>query len=413
MGDVSGFARFAGNALYYGGLYAASRWLTPGARKRGIGGGTFQGKFGGRPKRPRHANLGSGYHEKVTYASTISQPQCVYFGVTSYPGYAIGAANLSRMLWDICISIVRKFLKAHHPGRIEVETPDQHLGTFGVNQETWYLMARYPDDSNVQRQTTFPVVATTTIRSLAYDLASQITTDWRDGYEPFMLGNFMTSTSVPQSIMFLNNMVVKASCTNVITVQNQSTADDSAAGETEGNTTVDITANPLKGKLFFFKHIGPEIGSGWKASRTDGTSTDDMWGVYKLLRPSVGTLYNITAPTDAATGCWVTVPKADYFKNCSGVKDVGMEPGTQKVYKIRFKFKGPLTNYLRAENSNFGTELSHAYKKGMGQSVFLVLEKRLRQSATNVKLAYQVDTYIRTDVYKRKQYMTYHVETNV
>lgn len=430
MADPSLFARVAGNALYYGAGYYLSRYMNGPSRKRGIGGSTFQGKFGGTPKRPRYAKLDKGYSEKVTYAAVAQGPSCCYLGITSIPTATLGGNGHTRLLADICIGIWRDFFRFYHPGRYEFETPDQVLSSMiNIVNEGYSLICRPPDPgSGGDSIDQFTITVNTTLRDLGFSLASAMMGAWRNGLEPFRLEHSVNvSPYTCGGSMYLNNIIVKAKVTNVVTIQNQSLADDSTGGDADANTTVDVSANPLKGKMFYMKHIAPEISTGYKYEGADNSSTADQWGATYLKDTVIGTLQNIISPDQTATGvpangCWKIIPKADYFKNCTGVKDIGLEPGVQKTFKLRFRFVGPLTNYLRGEFTNYnavtttpgqGIAYQPAYKMGMGQCVLLAFEKRLRQTGSTVNIAYQVDSYIKTSVSKKRQYMTYHVETNV
>lgn len=426
MAEPSRFARIAGNALYYGALYAGNRYMSSGnaVRKRGIGGANYQGKFGGYVKRPRYAKLDKGYAEKVTFASVAQQPQCLYLGFTSVPTAVYGTIGYSRLLQDVCISILREFFRNYHPGKFEFETPDQDLYTAGLSVDGFNLSCRSPGGGLSAYLTFTPATAAngTTLRVMGAQFAQFLMQQWDSGYEPYQLSCTSPGTgSAPVGIMWLNNLIVKASCTNVVIIQNQSLADDGAAADLDVNTTVDVSANPLKGKMFYMKHVCAEIGTGMRSGFGDPTVIGDTWGANNLKTTTTGTLQNVIAPTNAADGCWKVIPKADYFKNCTGVKDIGLEPGVQKTFKLRFKFTGALTNFLRGEYSNYmgtsalgtGVSAQPSYKQRFGQCVILAFEKRLRQTGSQITVAYQVDTYIRTSIKKKRQYMTYHVETNV
>lgn len=404
------------------------------SRKRGIGGVNFQGKFGGRPKRFRSSKLAKGYAERVTYAAVQSAPQCAYLGFTSIPCISQGVnPGYSRLLADICIAILRQFFRSHFPGKIEFETPDQVINAFGCAVYNYNVQFRNPTGQSFVDSSVFSSASnqiSTTLRDMANNMASIITAQWRLGLVPTMLYAYVPTgdtSPVPVGTMWLNNLRVKCSCTNVITVQNQSLADDGAIGDLDANTTVDVSANPLRGRIYYMRHVTPEVGVGLPMS-SDATVTDDLWGSINLRRmtDAGSTLSNVLAPTAAATGCWKVLPKPEYFKNCSRIKDIGLEPGVQKTMKLRFNFHGTLTNFLRGEYNNYavanqlgvtdtsvGLSLQSGLKMGFGQIALMAFEKRLRQTGSLITVAYQIDSYIRTSIYSRRQYMVYHVETNV
>lgn len=412
-----------------------------GSRKRGIGGGNFQGRFGGRPKRFRSSKLFRGFAERVTFASHQDANSCCYLGFSSIPTISsggFGATNpgYSRLLADICISILRDFFRYHFPGHLEFETPDQAMFDGSIDKYTINLRSSEPASLLGYTDTTIfsgASAATTSLRDVANNLANSITAFWRVGQVPQSLYAFQTSTAatggVPLSYMWLNNLVVKCSVVNVITVQNQTLADDAVTGDGDANTITDVTANPLRGRVFYLKDIAPVVGVG----RQIGTNGDksDMWG-HQYLRnfaEAGSTLGNVLAPSNQlpATGCWKVIPKPEYFKNCRKVKDIGLEPGVQKTLKMRFNFRGTFTDFLSGEYNNYaiaqldglqtttnnGLALQSGLKSGFGQLALLVFEKRLRQTGSLITVAYQVDSYIRASVFAKRQFMTYHVETNV
>lgn len=399
----------------------------------GVGGGNYQGRFAGRVKRPRPPKLYRGYAECVKFAGVARDNQCVYLGFTSISGISYSATNgpgYSRLLQDICVSILRVFFKSKYPGCVEFETPAQSLNALNISSYNFYYKSRQ-HSGGTATDTQLTIGPTTSLFDLAGVLAGTMTYQWSLGYLPMALfcSDSGATNGNPRGYMWLNNLIVSASCTNCITLQNQTLADDGAANDGDANTTIDVSANPIKGRMFYMRHLTPEVCVGYRlGDGVDVTNTDDLWGAINLRRAVEGTLFNVISPgISYSTGCWQVVPPAEYFKHVSGVKDISMEPGVQKSFKLRFHFNGSLTNFLRGEYSNFadvtttatpaatlaGLSLQGGLKSGFGQCVLLALEKRLRQTGVQVVLAYQIDTYIRTNVRSTRQPMSYHVETNV
>lgn len=462
-------------------MYKRSRRATgPSARaKRYRPSGVYDGKFTGPRDTRRNAVLKSGYAETHIHTGTVTQDGAAYIGIASYPAFKGGSqAQYGRVLEDICIAILRKYFRNYHPGKIEFSTPDQtfdqvldySVGTgYGQSYNYEYIHIKFgkPDGTYTQSEGTFPganenkflyfssttLIPTgetlyTNLRSLGEAIAKQIMHMYvNHGDVPLCIRGarvFYTTTvdgTVPfynttyHSTMWMTNCKVSAKVKTVLTVQNQTVADDTTEGFK--NTMIDVSCNPIRGKLFYFKDLGPKLKAGFDlGADADGNpSTEDEWFHYWFSKPTDnetvgGLLRNIYIAKDAnaanvdPVGCWKTIPERAYFSNCANAYNVTLDPGHIKTVTTRFRFYGTLWNFLKGErlqidNQNDyeaggeGEVRSAGFAKGMGTSVILAMEKRLRAGTEGVQLQWQVTTHIATDCsIKGRSYMTKDVVTN-
>lgn len=403
--------------------------IMAGPKRSASYGGVWQGSFPGRVKRHKSSKLYKGYKETIMHADQHSMLNVNYFGVQSYPAHPVASG---RLFVDFWISILRHFFKNNHPGRIEFETPDEAIDsllsvpiaptvTASDLNETIRIVYRNPGGSTRIEGTprtlcssAVPPTTTYTLRSLATELANEVNTQWNAGYEPQLLQVYSavvaSATYVATiGVMRLDQVILKGSVTNVIKLQNSTVAD---VGEAIGDAdlTNNIQSNPLHGRIYYFNGLCPTLATGYDVSGTNGP---DEWAAANLSVPNTGTANNIIAPTVACTGCWKTLPKQDYFKNCVGYKAVQLEPGVQRSLVVRFKFNGYMTSFLKKSRTAFTTPAtSNDYGFGMGQTVLVALEKRIRYGSVPVNIDYQVDTHISTSMSLKRQAMTLSVTTN-
>lgn len=427
-------------------------------------GGIYHGKFSGPVKRPRKSGIYHGFKEKVLYSNVSEQNKCWYLNISSLP-YATdpdGTASESdsytnRVLVDICASIIREFYRKHHVGRIDLVSPDdqpKYYLSFTVDsssvQEEWLNLVFMQTDGGATVNQDFVVFEGTTsytLLGLARTMAYHIWTKWKSGYIPMMLSCTDTAGGAGTRVgyrgtMNLHQMLVSADVWTKVLLHNVTHSDTSVIQDNpEGTADVytapdsitNVNADPLRGKLYYNKRLCPQPKTGIMLGTTTaptGSVQEDEWFMNSMRFPQTYGVRNIWLPSPsdptiaaagAPTGCWVTVPKPDYFKYCTGVKDVTLEPGVMKSFNVEFHFQGYLTTFLeKLANQFHGSSMSSVYdnlstKTAFGNCVLVALEKRMRyDSATSdpIKIAYQVETFISTDIKSKRQPMTYHVETN-
>lgn len=419
-----------------------------GGNKRMVAGGNWTGKFKAPVKRPRRINLKDGVHDEYIYSDAKEQPMVGYLGITSYPCVRASSTGVSTQFQTsyqfirVIEAALRYFFRYQHPGRYEFQTFDQTFESFNIpttanysTAEGMVIMYQTPDGSTITAGTDFiymnydtdatPRPAYNTLTKLATAIANEMYVQWQDGKEPLYMkswqGALVGTTGLQFAVagMNLNQLRFRTNCTTVLTVQNQTIADDGTGGTTNtlANTTIDISANPLHGRIFYFSDIAPKFATGYDYVNNDGP---DEWGAINLSTPdSDSDLQNVYAPTKTPEGCWMTVPKAQYFSNCTGTKDVQLNPGEIKEFKLRFKFGGRLVDWLRADISNFKSlnpakaDIENlAYHKGMGQCAIMAVEKRIRNATTKVQLSYTVKTYTHATVRMNRQSLTVRTRAN-
>lgn len=399
--------------------------------RKGIG-GQFQGRFGGKRHKPSGDKYTSGFAEKDIYANTWSMGHTLYIGFQSYP-YTSNYSDVSianntpgRVFVDIWVAILRKYYKSYHVGRLEFMNPTQPLNSYVGGSEVWSILSERPDgNSSGAVQDTYTTVAADTLISLATQLAKICMSQFIRGKIPLRLVCQFGGTGMG-GYMMLNQTYVTAKCTTVITVQNQTLADDINNNEGEANTTVDITANPLKGKLLYFSDLYPRFAAGY-----GNGDVEDEWGPRWLAPNSFdgglvvagsSNMLNVVRPYNGTsvqtpTGLWKAIPSPSTFSNLSAVQDIGMEPGVQKTFKLKFRFNGTLANFMKHDRTVFSASplqlFSGEYSYGMGTSVYLVLEKRIRRATNPISIGYQVETNIKTGCYTKHQTMTKLVTCNI
>lgn len=408
---------------------------------RGAGAaGVYHGKFGGRPRRPRKTPiLYNGFAEVVKEGRTHASNSAIYIGAASYPSSdpanSTDPAKAGRALVDIVVALLRRYFLHNHPGKFEFNSADQFFADLiqpisnnpDIDTSTECLAINYMQADGTKVSGTEVVfsgagAANYSLRSLAKVVADEIMTQWRLGREPMIMRTYIRTPNLAGghtmiATMKLNNLVVKCKCLTTMTVQNTTVARDAGTEEDQDSIT-NVEAAPLFGKLFYFRDIGPIQALGMRLNNEGVPAPqDDDWFAANLYNPRFGELKNIYSYDDVSpTGCWKVVPRPDYFKNCSGVLNVELEPGVQKKFSLRFNFVGKLTDWLKREVTNYkkgetGGTATFALQRGMGTCAILCLESRIRSTASRpLKIAYEVDTYVRTSVLTRRDGMVQHVE---
>lgn len=411
-----------------------------GYRRKAVGsGGVWQGKFPGSVKRPRKDDIRNCFKETVLYAGQHSADGVNYLGLLSMPAYEDPSRvsglmeNGCRVLTDINISILRYFFRNCHPGHFEFESSDQRIrdlmlpGTANDQTETFRLTYRSPTGGAQQTGTPFSIlsaISNFTLRTLAVELTGEMMYFWKRGYEPsFMQCYINIATGVPPYVsvtgaLRLDQLIVKAVVKNVLKLQNGTLAEvGDAAGDAD--LTTNILSNPVRGKILYFKGLAPVVNTGYDAT---ATVQDDEWFQNNLRIPNDGTIRNLITPSVKPVGGWATIPRASYFKNCIGEKDVTLEPGAQRSFTLGYKFSGYLSTLLQKLYTAYGTDAAgltgtttHAgFSHGTGSCAVVCFEKRIRTGDTPVVLDFQLDTHIMTTVVTKKHIgMIHHVEANV
>lgn len=445
----------------------------------GVGGSaTWQGRFKGRPYR-HYVDLASGHKEEVKVAGQLQQADALYIGCTSYPvfdkvqndGTPLLPANLlnnsgtyavSRALKVMCVSILRHYFRHFHAGRFEFESSNASYSSMlnmtgggsyvGSNENInlYYFDAQGTGkvftQLNILNGTTGGAGTYDNLWSMAEAMANDITGRWYTGAMLACIDVSRTSTTSPypvlesHGVMRMEKVKLAFDCVTVLNVQNQSVADT-----TGGTNALDIESNPLHGKIFYFRGPSPAFASGYDT--TGGTGFSDEWGVDNLgipllasttagnwnVSPYMCNMYTAKGAgayqftLNAPGGGWATIPKEGYFKNCVGSKSVSMEPGVQKKFALKFKFKGTLTDWLKKDLLSFAVNNPTStvaqnqvldFTRGHGSCAILVLEKRIRDFAgTNaqfpVSVAFQTDVFMKSKCWCLRTNMMQRVETNV
>lgn len=407
----------------------------------------FDGKYTGpfpfpnkRPKagKTKAALKGSrGHHEgnvdalygtnvaMIGFSSFVRRPD-----VTTDNNNNIGVAC---PMYHICVGILREMFKktwnigferhdqrldelfldgTPHNGRIDIIYKIEPLST-GVSGST--ITPTWGAD------TSLTLSASSTLQSLANNMAKIII-----GTSNFGARGYVISSGVPQKrtlygvafaqdfasptgtaykyigLTRLDKRIVNVRSTSVIYVQNQTTSDGLSY------STDVIDANPIAGKIFYFKDPAPKvkypIGTNASVSRTEWKLMHDA-NADGVIYPNTTSLGSTTSHSP-----WEQIPTTDMFVNCSRYSSVSLAPGEMRKLTLKFKFKGPLQKFIEGHDlgnsdmvegstdnpvtdGNPSKYQTMNMTSAMGTSVLFAFEKRLSTGTNAVGLAVQRNVY--------------------
>lgn len=237
-------------------------------------------------------------------------------------------------------------------------------------------------------------------------------------YRPELYGVTVTNTfsgttvSTSTGMLRLDNTYIRVNTKSIVYIQNQTTADSGAL------STDVIDANPVHGKIFYFRDPAPEV-------RFDQNNNSTYTGVgeQKLMidANADGIIYPNTTQIGTNTGpnqisAWNQIPQADMFKNLSKYSNFSLAPGEMKKISLTFKFDGLIQKFIEGHNLPNSTMVPGAttqlnnpsiyqtlnQKHALGTSILFAVEKRLSTGDGNVEIAVQRNVWCSAIIKKRR-----------
>lgn len=196
-----------------------------------------------------------------------------------------------------------------------------------------------------------------------------------------------------KAIFRVDKMKIKIRTKNTIYIQNQTTSDANSL------STDVVDTNPVKGRIFLFKHIAPIVR--YIQSR-DSTLVRDE---YKLMHDvnGDGVIYpDADVGGDTSTTynnqAWGQIPSTDMFTNCKSFSNISLQPGEIKRFDFGFSYNGYINRFLQGlDLSGLGvSQAQNSYAiartgsdRSLGTSVLFAFDKRLSTGSNGVELAVQ------------------------
>jgi hypothetical protein len=197
---------------------------------------------------------------------------------------------------------------------------------------------------------------------------------------------------VNQPVMPLEGQYLTAYSVVRMHIQNVTPADDG------GLSTDRVDVNPIKGKLMRFKDPTPVI----KDHRgIDDTATINYGYVLQNDINGDGIIW--PNPATPPGGPWTQLPTADMFRNCSGMANISLEPGSIKDYSLTFKFSGTIQALMKGFNNSqwqfsssapISRTIPSTVNKQFGQSFMFALEKRMPTGNAAVSVNFHYELYV-------------------
>lgn len=378
-------------ARFVGGVRKALKARKPaGFKSTGGPNARFAGKFKKGRKVARDPYASKGFRHTVEIHGTVSDPDCVYVGHSTFSGiqtlellsqvllrklFAKAGvqirdihepirgyqANTSSM-WRIVITRVNK-----EDGT--VDTSVQHTTPAGAD-ESIYLM--------VGDQQAGVVGSFTGLYNVLYDAAlGGNGADVRNVRIPTSIALYQEEENITQFFQFRAELKLDNEHVNIMTkselkIQNRSV---SASG---GTTTESVDANPLMGKLYHFNGGAPRARVPYVNFIE---SVPDMSGVITTRAAQL-----------TATGAQYMSepPGGKAFWNCKSIAKIGLQPGQIRYDSISFKRKMQIHKFLKA--MNLGSGPSQRQINLFGKSALIALEDVINVNASqNIVCSYEVN----------------------
>jgi hypothetical protein len=233
------------------------------------------------------------------------------------------------------------------------------------------------DDALTTSVVSFGTGATSTFEAFVAAVRDSLKSKIASGWQPyeFMIWNPTTQvTFVPNTD--LEDAKLKLSFTNVITIQNHTTA---PGGSSDSH---DIAAQTLKGKIYKFNHAAPRLRKEIHKTAEYDAFGDEVTDVPKEIAVGSSGDHHLRHPQAARA----------YFTNCAGVADVALPPGDAKKVVQKFTYSGKFINFM---NKSILRSTSSVYPAthAIGSNYWFAFERVNRHGTTNVNIAYNVECH--------------------
>jgi len=389
-------------------------------RRRPTGDGHYKGRL---PKPTRQARPGrvalNGHRLELERFGTATHANVCYLGAQVAPAAAIGKS--------VGVAFFRMVMKRHY--QIEYSSVTQAIRTAGSGLGNGTSIADanfyyFPVALKFWRKTTpstgtptydqppacvytFPVPGSTSNVNAFADwfvanvfmstfFGGQVAASNQQQFElhgyQFVHAADTSANFVNQSVMPLEGQYLTAYSVVRMHIQNVTPADDLSL------STDRVDVNPIKGKLMRFKDPTPVI----KDHRgIDGSAPVDYGFLLQQDVNGDGIIW--PNPATPPSGPWTQLPTAEMFRNCAGMANITLEPGSIKDYSLTFKFSGTIQALMKGFNTSenlsaLGVPLSRplpsTINKQFGQSFMFALEKRMPTGNVNVSVNFAYSLYV-------------------
>nr|UOF76974.1 putative capsid protein [Cressdnaviricota sp.] len=368
---------------------ATSSRKTGGARYRTLG--RYRGKF----KRTKRVRVDvfrkNGVMNTMEVHGTVSDPNCVYIGHSTYSGIQLLETMLQAML-----------KKLFYRAGVRLESIKQVLPGYESNTSNCWKMILYRENkaTGVIDTSSYTTVAgtNTSIYQLVGDRAAGTAALWPGlfaVFEAYAIGQYGAGVGEPinvlqpafirlyraednvanfwqyQSEIVFGNEHITCKSKSQLKIQNRSLAADASAD------SADVSNNPIVGKQYLFN-------SGCPRARSQ-----DLFLVEAMLEPS-GVLTARSAQF-AGTVDMSEPPPAGAFWNCLSSSGARLEPGDIKKQVITHYKKMRFLQFLKS----LGLGYSAAAQKQInliGKSGLFAFEDVINVNASqNISIAYEVN----------------------
>lgn len=323
-----------------------------------------------------------------TYGSCLGT-EIVWVGATT--------CNIAEMAYHASKAILRKLFKQAGLHITDAQSKFTHELYWPANTSHsggFMLRLQYADGPGNLNDVTYTLVDPETLNTLANNCnLKQAIIDYANASSDKILLSIRlynidyqggtSGTSKQVAILNMRNEMIHMYSSVKIVVQNR-TKGAGVAGENL-NFVDTIDAQPLKGKLYYFKKGNPEIrGLDVTSGQPNSTSLFSRWGdnTVKLISDtSIG--YNSQM---------VNPPSPQYWNNCSKHSNISLEPGDLKdcflsntTEKYFSEFVRSLAWYNGAGNR----------RQKVGDCLYICLEERLNSGSANpIVVQYEAESNI-------------------
>lgn len=374
------------------------------SRARASGGGrsAAPGMNGGRFRKPKKNSkklnkyLSQGFVHTTEIHGTVSDPDCVYVGHSTFSGQQLielMCQALLRKLWAksgwICRSVHQNipgyFANTSNAWRITIQRKNidtgaissfNYDGIFGTNITIYQIVG----DQQIGLAPLFPALL-------------DVFRDYATGQGG--AGGSSNNIDIPYRIIlskeeenvtqfhqfdceiYFDQELVHFFSKSDMKIQNR-TLNAEGTGSTDN-----VSNNPLEGRLYHFK-------GGCPRARVDGAQLVEAM----LDRTGVLTARSAQiAPTDQSVAqVFKEPPKPQVFWNCSKSSKVKLDPGMCKQDGIYFSGKMPFLKFLKSMQYGFGPSPNFKQVNLFGKSALIALEDMINVNAVaNINIAYEVN----------------------
>jgi hypothetical protein len=347
---------------------------------------TSTGVYAGKFKRPMKAKMSpekmalrSGFHRSNEMYGRIEDPHAVYLTHSTFVPDLIAES--------LAGNFIRKILKK---AGIDISNRDEQVPFFSNDNSDGFKLEYVTIDPITGAETLFkqeiPIFRSLTIITQDFTAFTGHLSNYLKATvatEPHALllyssdRNGIDTNWRLAASLYLREQVVSTHVQSSLKVQNRTAGDTAVAGDKD---TDRVDNQPLKGKLYDFKHGNPRL----KYIRAEiaTLTTVRLNGIQLIRAAELGNQYE-------------NMPSNEIWNNCSKTANQMMQPGQIKKTTISYNYKGKLINFLNKYRADT-TNANHA-GSSYGRCQLLMLEEKLRTVGTNpVTIQYEREIKVGT-----------------